>query len=112
MTVRKWSLEEVVSGDVTLSDIRIGPEQLRHQADIARAAGNGQLAENLERATELVSIDDVRLLAIYEALRPGRSSASDLERLATELERDAGPLCARLVREASTVYLRRGLLKS
>ncbi len=112
MTVRKWRLEEVVAGDVLWSDIRIGPAQLQRQADTARAAGNGQLAENFERAAELVSVDDVRLLAIYEALRPGRSSARDLELLATELERDAVPMCARLVREASTVYLRRGLLKS
>ena len=50
------------------------------------------------------------MMALYEALRPHRATAEDLEALATRLDAYPAPLCAALVREAATVYARRGLL--
>ena len=45
-------------------------------------------------------------------LRPRRSTHTGLETLAARLEGAHAPLCAALVREAATVYERRGLLSS
>ena len=58
----------------------------------------------------MTRIPDGRLLAMYEALRPRRSTAADLAAIAAELERVfAAPLTAALVREAAIEYARRGL---
>jgi propanediol dehydratase small subunit len=100
----------VLAGDLGPNDVRIHPDTLRHQADVAEQHGNPQLAANLRRAAELTSIPDDELLAIYEALRPGRSTRAQLEAIVTRLDAGDGPLCADLVREALEVYERRGLL--
>ena len=68
---------------------------LRRQADVARAAGASQLAENLERAAELAAVPDDELLEIYTALRPRRSTAPELESWAAAARR-AGARRARL----------------
>jgi propanediol dehydratase small subunit len=49
------------------------------------------------------------VLAIYEALRPGRSTAAQLTALAGSLADRGLPRCAALVAEAADVYARRGL---
>ncbi len=54
--------------------IRATPETLRLQAEVARAAGRRQLAENLERAAELAAVPDGAILEVYTALRPRRST--------------------------------------
>ena len=58
----------------------------------------------------LATLPDDEVLAIYEALRPSRSTAAGLESIAARLEAASAPLCAALVREAAEVYARRGLL--
>ena len=68
------TLEAVRRGELGVSDLRIHPETLERQADIAAAHANPQLAENLRRAAELTRIPDEEVLAIYDALRPGRST--------------------------------------
>ncbi len=105
------SYDEVIAGRIGADELRIEPARLRHQADVARAHANPQLAANLERAAELSALSDADLLAMYESLRPGRASGDDLRQLADRLEREAGPLCAQLVREALHHYERRGLLR-
>jgi propanediol dehydratase small subunit len=50
-------------------------------------------------------------MSMYEALRPHRSTAEELELLARRLEAYPAPLSAALVREAADVYVRRGLLR-
>jgi propanediol dehydratase small subunit len=90
----------------------VHPDTLRHQAGVAEAHGNPQLGENLRRAAELTALPDDEVLEVYEALRPGRSSAAGLETIAARLAAAEAPLCAALVREAAEVYARRGLLKS
>ena len=55
-------------------------------------------------------LPDGEVLAIYEAMRPERSTTAGLEAVAVRLDAADAPLCA-AVREAAAVYARRGLLK-
>ena len=106
------TLEAAVNGDLSPADLRIHPETLRHQADVAEEHGNPQLGENLRRAAELTAVPDDEVLEVYEALRPGRSTLAELEATADRLEAADAPLCAALVREAAAVYERRGILRT
>ena len=98
-------------GDLSPADLRVHPETLRRQATVAEAHGNPQLGENLRRAAELTALPDAEVLAIYEALRPGRSTHAELTALAAVLEAAEAPLCAALLHEAAAVCERRGILK-
>jgi propanediol dehydratase small subunit len=103
------SVDAVVSGELGPDDIRISPETLRYQADVARAHGNPQLAANFERAAELTAFEESEILALYELLRPHRATAVQLRAKADELEARSAPICAAFVREAAAVYERTGL---
>lgn len=103
------TVEAVRSGVLGLNDVRIHPDTLRHQADVARDFGNSQLAENFLRAAELTAFDDDVVLGIYEALRPGRSTTAELDALAEKLELGGAPRNAALVSQAAVVYARRGI---
>jgi propanediol dehydratase small subunit len=107
--VGELTLEAVRRGELGLADLRIHPETLERQAAVAAAHSNPQLAENLLRAAELTRISDDEVLAIYDALRPGRSSPGTLTDLADGLAGRGLPRCAALLREAAEVYARRGL---
>ena len=97
-------------GRLAAAEIRATPETLRRQADVARAAGRSQLAENLERAAELASVPDDELLEIYTALRPRRSTAAELASWAERLDGWGASRTAAFVREAAAVYSERRLL--
>jgi propanediol dehydratase small subunit len=98
------TLDAVLRGEVTMEDLRITATALEAQAAIAGQAGRPQLAENLMRASELVDIPDDVILSTYNALRPGRSTRAELERLANILEREYDARrSADLVREAALV---------
>ena len=86
------TLDAVRRGEITLPDLRIHPESLEHQARVALEHGNPQLADNLRRAAELTALGDDEVLAIYEALRPGRSTAAQLTALAAALAGRGLPL--------------------
>ena len=105
------SLDELeLHGDrVDAGELRATPETLRLQADVARAAGRTQLADNLLRAAELAPLPDETILAIYTALRPRRSTAVELEAWAMQLDGWGAPGTAAFVREAAQVYAERGL---
>jgi propanediol dehydratase small subunit len=106
------TLENVLNGNVTNQDLRITPEVLRIQADIARASGRDLLALNFERAAELTAVPDDRVLEIYNALRPYRSSKQDLNDIGNELESQyQAKICANFVREAAELYEQRKKLK-
>jgi propanediol dehydratase small subunit len=107
--VEELTLEAVRRGEVGLEDLRIHPETLERQADIAAQHANPQLAENLRRAAELTRLGDEEVLAIYEKLRPGRATRAELTALADALTGRGLPRCAALVAEAAEVYARRGL---
>ena len=112
LPIEELTLEAAVGGGLSPADLRVHPDTLRHQAEVAETHGNPQLGENLRRAAELTALPDDEVLAIYEALRPGRSTAAGLADIAARLEAAGAPLCAALVREAAEVYDRRGLLRS
>ncbi|MFN2629666.1 MAG: diol dehydratase small subunit [Gaiellaceae bacterium] len=95
---------------VEAAELRATSGTLRLQAEVAAAAGRPQLADNLLRAAELAPLPDEAILEIYTALRPGRSSAGELEEWATRLEEWSAPLTAAFVRHAMQVYASRGLL--
>ena len=103
------TVEAVRAGEVGVADLRIHPETLERQAVVADQHGNSQLGENLRRAAELTRLPDDEVLAIYEALRPGRSTSAQLTELAASLGARGLPRCAALLTEAAEVYARRGL---
>lgn len=105
------TVEAARLGELALDDIRISRETLVHQADVAEQSGSGQLASNLRRAAELTALSSDELLATYEALRPGRSTAAELAELAQHLEDKDAHICADFVRQAAATYQRRGLLR-
>ncbi|HJY62127.1 MAG TPA: diol dehydratase small subunit, partial [Streptosporangiaceae bacterium] len=106
--VEGLTVEAVRAGEIGLADLRIHPETLERQAVVAEEHSNPQLAENLRRAAELTQLPDEEVLAIYEALRPGRSTAAELTALAESLAARGLARCAALVAEAAEVYARRG----
>ena len=107
------TLDAVLAGEVALEDLRITPEALRLQAEVARAAGRPTLAENLERAAELVAVPQETIMRVYELLRPGRAESADVLRAAAaELrERHGARVMAAFVEEAAAVYEARGLFR-
>ena len=56
-------------------------------------------------------VSDKRLLEMYNALRPYRSSKQELLDIASELDGLGAPICANFVREAAENYERRKKLK-
>jgi propanediol dehydratase small subunit len=109
-SVAEITLDAAVRGELEPGDVAISAETLRLQAEFAKQAGNPQLGDNLRRAAELVTFGDDELLQFYEMLRPGRSSAHELDVLAATLQERGAERCAELVREAREAYLRRGLI--
>lgn len=106
------TLEALRRGELTPDDVRIRAETLRAQAEIAESAGYPQVAQNLRRAAELVAVPNDELLAIYEALRPGRSTYEQLMALAQRLRDVYGASeTAALVAEAAEAYRGRGALR-
>jgi propanediol dehydratase small subunit len=101
---------ELHGASVESAELRATPETLRLQAEVARAAGRPQLADNLLRAAELAPLPDETILEIYTALRPHRSSAAELAAWAERLDSWDAPVTAAFVREAAHVYAERGLL--
>jgi len=104
------TLDALRAGGIDGAEIRATPETLRLQAEVSRASGRAQLAENLERAAELAGVPDELLLAVYTALRPRRATAAELEEWAVRLEEHGAWKTAAFVREAAGVYSERGLL--
>lgn len=106
------TLEAALEGKVTSADLRISPQTLLMHAEISESLGRTQLARNFRRAAELIGISDSRILEIYNALRPNRSTKEELLAIANELEQQYGAVeNAALVREAAEVYERRGKVK-
>ena len=110
-SLKDINLDQLRAGIIAGEDVRATPETLRLQAEIAETAGRTQLAENLRRAAEMTKVPDDVILAVYTALRPGRSSAAGLEDWARTLEDEFdAPAIASLMREALEVYQVRGLV--
>ena len=107
------TLEKVLNGEVIPKDVSIAPETLRMQAEIADGVGRTQFANNLRRAAELTAIPDARILEIYNALRPYRSTKQELLAIAEEMEtKYNAKINAAFVIEAAGVYERRNRLRA
>ena len=101
------TMEKVLNFEVNQDDCRISSETLEFQAQIAESAGNWQLAANFRRAAELVPFSDEKVLEIYKAMRPFRSTKEELEAIAADLEEKGAKLNAKFVKEAIEAYTKR-----
>ncbi|SDY00351.1 propanediol dehydratase small subunit [Acetomicrobium thermoterrenum DSM 13490] len=110
---KEVTFDGMLKGSVAPEEFRISPLTLELQAKIALEAKRPCFANNLQRAAEMTQIPDQRLLEIYEALRPRRSTEDELLKMAEELENVYhAKKCAEWVREAADVYKQRGLLRN
>ena len=110
--LKELTFEAFLKDQVTAQDLRIAPETLEMQAQIAESTGRPQLARNMRRAAELIPIPDARVLEMYNALRPNRSSREELLASATELDtKYNAKITAAFVREAAEVYAQRDVLR-
>ena len=106
------TLDAVNNHTLTSEDLQVQAQTLQAQAQVAKASGYPQLAENLIRAAELTAVPNDELLTMYETLRPGRATYGEVMALAQRLEDSySAPQNAKLVREAGDVYLARGLVR-
>jgi propanediol dehydratase small subunit len=107
------TLDALVSGQVDLADLSITKAALHQQAEIACDAGRGTLAQNFERAADLVDVPQETIMKVYELLRPGRArSKDDLLLAAKDLEdRYCATVMAAFIIEAANVYEMRGLFR-
>lgn len=105
------TMDNVMEGHITMDDLKISPSILKAQGQIAKAGGRDQIELNFSRAAEMTKVSDKRLLEMYNALRPYRSSKQELLDIASELDGLGAPICANFVREAAENYERRKKLK-
>ena len=105
------TMDAIMDGSITMKNLRINPEILKRQGQIAKAGGRDQIELNFARAAEMTKVDDKRLLEKYNALRPYRSSKQELLDIASELDQTGCPICANFVREAANNYEKRKKLK-
>jgi len=105
------TLDSVLSGAVTMDDLRITPEALGAQGEVARDAGRPKLAENFERGAELVEVPQDFIMEVYELLRPGRAQSKEQLLDAAETMRSTykAERIARFIEEAAETYEERGL---
>lgn len=106
------TLKSVLNGEIKAQDVRIAPETLELQAQIAESVGRPAFARNLRRAAELIAVPDDRILEIYNALRPYRSTKAELLTIADELNNKYNAkINGAFVKEAAEVYELRNRLK-
>jgi propanediol dehydratase small subunit len=105
------TLDAVLSGAVGMEDLRITPEALAAQGEIARDAGRPTLAQNFERGAELVDVPQDFIMEVYELLRPGRAKSKQqlLDAAATMRGTYKAERVARFIEEAAETYEERGL---
>lgn len=104
-TLADINLKNVLDRKVTPQDFRITPKTLEMQGEIAKNAGRPAIQNNLQRAAELTTVPDDRLLEMYNALRPYRSTKQELLDIAAELQNKyEAPICANWFKEAAENY--------
>lgn len=105
------TLDNVLKGNVSSEDIKISKEVLKMQGEVALDNDKPQMAENFDRASELVDIPDELILKIYNMLRPKRSTKEELITMADMLRtKYKAYKCAELVLEAAAIYEKRDIL--
>lgn len=110
--LEEFTMENVMNGTVGAADCRIAPETLEMQAQVAESVNRHSFARNLRRASELIAVPDTRILEIYNALRPYRSTKEELFAIADELEtKYHASINAQFLREAAELYEKRDRLR-
>ncbi len=111
--LRDLTLENVLNGAVTATDFSITREALLLQAEVARLATRHTLAENFERAAELVGVPNETIFEIYELLRPGRAASADvlMDRARFMRSTYGASRIADFLEEAAAAYERRSLFR-
>ena len=114
MSLNELTLETVLSGEVTMEDLRITPEALLYQAEIARSVGRIELARNFERASEMSILPQEIIIEIYELMRPGRAESKESFLAAAKRLRDTynAENLAAYLEEAAEIYEQRSLFAS
>ena len=92
------------------SELRATPETLRFRPTSRRRRVALSWRRTFGAPPSSRRLPDETILAVYTALRPRRSSASELEEWAQRLDGWDAPLTAAFVRDALEVYAQRGLL--
>lgn len=111
-SIDEITLNNVLNGNVTPEDIKISSDILMRQGKIADENGRPQIRKNFTRAAELIEVPDNVVLKIYEALRPNRSTKSELLAIASILRDEyKAQECAKFIQNAANVYEKRGILK-
>lgn len=111
-TLKDITVANVLNGSLSSEDLKITPRILKAQGEIATSAGRKTIASNFDRAAELTAVPDARVLEMYNALRPYRSSKQELLAIADELEtKYNATISAEYVREAAEYYETRKKLK-
>jgi propanediol dehydratase small subunit len=107
------TLENVLNDTVTAADFAITREALLLQAEVARLASRRALAENFERASELVGVPNETIFEIYELLRPGRAASAEVlkERAQHMRSVHGANRIAAFLEEAAAAYERRSLFR-
>lgn len=106
------TMDNILSSKITSKDLRITPDTLRLQGEIANSADRSAIQRNMQRAAELTSIPDERVLEMYGALRPYRSTKQELLDIADELQNKYNaPVCSGWFKEAAENYESRKKLK-
>ncbi|MFC3074338.1 diol dehydratase small subunit [Shinella pollutisoli] len=107
------TLDNVLDGSVDHGDFSITEDALRYQAEVARRACRGTLADSFERAAEMVKVPNAILMETYELLRPGRAESADLlfERARLLREEFGAERMALFIEEAANAYIRRSLFR-
>ncbi|WP_076459904.1 diol dehydratase small subunit [Limosilactobacillus caccae] len=106
------TLDKVANDQVDPKELRITPEALKLQGEIAANAGRPAIQKNLQRAAELTRVPDERVLEMYDALRPFRSTKQELLDIAKELrDKYNANVCAAWFEDAADYYESRKKLK-
>ena len=106
------TFDNVLNNKIGPKDLRIAPDTLRMQGQIAKSAGRAAIQRNMQRAAELTKIPDARLLEMYGALRPYRSTKQELLDIADELlNKYNAKVCSNWFKEAADNYETRKKLK-
>ena len=112
VNIEDITFDHIESGIMKTDDCRTSRESLMYQAQIALQSGNRNLAENFYRAAEMVEIESDRIIAIYNALRPYRSTEEELLGVVRELrEKHQAERTAAFIEEAAEILKRRKKLR-
>lgn len=110
--IKDITLENYSAGKINRNDCRTSRNSLLFQADIARQDGNNHIAKNFERAAEMVGISSERIIEIYNALRPYRSTEEELYEITSELRNQYyAEKVAEFVEDAILIMKKRRKLK-